>query len=77
METILESQRFGPLQIRVAILCALAQAFDGYDITSIGMAAPALSHAWVFRPRRSPTRLSCRASASWSARLPPARLAIG
>ena len=45
-ETILESQSFGPLQIRVAILCALAQAFDGYDITSIGMAAPALSHAW-------------------------------
>jgi AAHS family 4-hydroxybenzoate transporter-like MFS transporter len=49
-ETALEGQRIGSLQIRVAILCALAQGFDGYDISSIGMAAPSLSHAWNVTP---------------------------
>ncbi|MGO8921284.1 MAG: MFS transporter [Stellaceae bacterium] len=45
-EAALEGQRFGRLQLRVALLCALAQAFDGYDLNAIGMAAPSLSHAW-------------------------------
>jgi AAHS family 4-hydroxybenzoate transporter-like MFS transporter len=45
-ETRLENQRLGSLQLRVAFLCTLAQMFDGYDITSIGMAAPALHVAW-------------------------------
>ena len=49
-ETALEGQRLGALQIRVAILCALAQGFDGYDISAIGMAAPSLSHAWNVPP---------------------------
>ena len=42
-EARLEAQALGPLQIRVAFLCTLAQMFDGYDITSIGMAVPSLS----------------------------------
>jgi AAHS family 4-hydroxybenzoate transporter-like MFS transporter len=49
-EAALESQRIGPLQLRVAVLCGFAQMFDGYDISSIGMAAPSLSHAWNVAP---------------------------
>lgn len=49
-EAALEGQRIGPLQLRVAILCGFAQMFDGYDISSIGMAAPSLSHAWNVAP---------------------------
>jgi AAHS family 4-hydroxybenzoate transporter-like MFS transporter len=49
-ETALGSQPVGALQIRVAILCALAQGFDGYDISAVGMAAPSLSHAWNVAP---------------------------
>jgi AAHS family 4-hydroxybenzoate transporter-like MFS transporter len=45
-EAALEGQRIGPLQLRVAALCLLAQTFDGYDLSSISMAAPALSQAW-------------------------------
>jgi AAHS family 4-hydroxybenzoate transporter-like MFS transporter len=45
-EARLEAQRLGPLQLRVACICTLAQMFDGYDITSIGMAVPSLSAAW-------------------------------
>jgi AAHS family 4-hydroxybenzoate transporter-like MFS transporter len=45
-EALLEAQRLGPLQLRVAFICTLAQMFDGYDITSIGMAVPSLSAAW-------------------------------
>lgn len=46
----LEQQRFGGLQLSVAIFCALAQGFDGYDISAIGMAVPSLSHAWHAAP---------------------------
>ncbi len=45
-ETRLETQKLGPLQIRVLFLCMLAQIFDGFDISSIGMAVPALIKAW-------------------------------
>jgi MFS transporter, AAHS family, 4-hydroxybenzoate transporter len=45
-ETALENQRLGGLQIRVAALCTLVQVCDGYDIGSIGIAVPALTHAW-------------------------------
>ena len=45
-EAALEGQRIGALQIRVAAICFLAQTFDGFDLNSIGMAAPALSQAW-------------------------------
>src|SRR5579862_4805726 len=42
----LETQKLGALQIRVALLCMLAQIFDGFDISSISMAVPALIKAW-------------------------------
>src|SRR5881409_1352859 len=45
-EAALENQRLGPLQMRVAALCALVQICDGYDINSIGVTVPALTHAW-------------------------------
>src|SRR3979411_1297497 len=45
-EATLENQRLGPLQIRVAALCTLVQICDGYDINSIGVAVPSLTHAW-------------------------------
>ena len=45
-ERALENQRLGGLQIRVAALCTLVQICDGYDIGSIGIAVPALTHAW-------------------------------
>lgn len=42
----LEQQTLGLMQIRVVFLCTLAQMFDGFDISSIGMAVPALIKAW-------------------------------
>ena len=45
-ETALENQRLGPLQIRVAALCTLVQVCDGYDINSVGVTVPSLTHAW-------------------------------
>src|SRR5204862_7987526 len=33
-------------QIRVAALCTLVQICDGYDINSIGVAVPSLTHLW-------------------------------
>ena len=45
-EARLENQKLGPLQLRVAFLCMLAQTFDGFDISSISMAVPALIRAW-------------------------------
>jgi AAHS family 4-hydroxybenzoate transporter-like MFS transporter len=45
-EAALENQRIGPLQIRVAAICTLVQMCDGYDVNSIGISVPALTHAW-------------------------------
>jgi AAHS family 4-hydroxybenzoate transporter-like MFS transporter len=45
-EEALENQRIGPLQYRVAALCALVQICDGYDINSVGVTVPQLTHAW-------------------------------
>lgn len=45
-ESTLENQRLGRLQIRVAAICTLVQICDGYDIGSVGMAVPSLTHAW-------------------------------
>ena len=45
-EVALENQRLGALQIRVAALCTLVQICDGYDIGSIGIVVPSLTHAW-------------------------------
>src|SRR6202162_3600792 len=46
VETALENQRIGPLQIRVAALCTLIQILDGYDVNAIGISVPSLTHAW-------------------------------
>src|SRR5437868_8777661 len=45
-EDALENQRIGGLQLRVAALCALVQICDGYDINSVGVTVPQLTHAW-------------------------------
>jgi AAHS family 4-hydroxybenzoate transporter-like MFS transporter len=45
-ESALENQRIGPVQIRVAALCALIQICDGYDVNAIGVSVPSLTHAW-------------------------------
>ena len=45
-EATLATQRIGALQLRVAGICLLSQTFDGYDLSSISMAAPALAVAW-------------------------------
>ena len=49
-EHALENQRLGALQIRVAVICALIQMCDGYDVGSIGWAVPSLTHAWHIAP---------------------------
>src|ERR1700719_399756 len=46
VETALENQRIGPLQIRVAAICTVVQMCDGYDVNSIGVSVPSLTHAW-------------------------------
>jgi AAHS family 4-hydroxybenzoate transporter-like MFS transporter len=45
-EHALETQRIGPLQLRVAAICTLVQMCDGYDVNSIGVSVPSLTHAW-------------------------------
>ena len=45
-ERALENQKIGGLQLRVAALCTLVQICDGYDINSIGVAVPQLTHLW-------------------------------
>ena len=50
VETALENQKIGGLQIRVAALCSLVQICDGYDINSIGVSVPSLTHAWGLPP---------------------------
>src|ERR1700739_4616943 len=45
-EQALENQRIGPLQIRVAAICTVVQMCDGYDVNSIGVSVPSLTHAW-------------------------------
>ncbi len=45
-EARLEAQPLGLLQLKVGLICMLAQTFDGYDLNSIGMAVPALIRAW-------------------------------
>jgi MFS transporter, AAHS family, 4-hydroxybenzoate transporter len=51
VEEALEHQPFGALQLRVVLLCAFVQAFDGFDLGTIGMAAPSLIKAWGVAPK--------------------------
>ncbi len=50
IESALENQSVGGLQIRVAAICTLIQMCDGYDVGSIGWAVPSLTHAWHLAP---------------------------
>jgi MFS transporter, AAHS family, 4-hydroxybenzoate transporter len=50
LESALENQRIGALQIRVVAICTLIQMCDGYDVGSIGWAVPPLTHAWHLAP---------------------------
>jgi MFS transporter, AAHS family, 4-hydroxybenzoate transporter len=49
-EAVLENQRLGALQLRVAVLCALVQMCDGYDLNSVAWAVPSLIHEWHLPP---------------------------
>jgi MFS transporter, AAHS family, 4-hydroxybenzoate transporter len=49
-EAVLETQRLGALQLRVAFLCALVQMCDGYDLNSVAWAVPSLIHEWHLPP---------------------------
>src|ERR1700719_4738670 len=46
VETALENQRIGGLQIRVAAICTVVQMCDGYDVNSIAWSVPSLTHLW-------------------------------
>ncbi|HEY4043517.1 MAG TPA: MFS transporter [Rhodopila sp.] len=49
-EAALENQGLGGLQLRVALLCALVQFCDGYDLNSVAWAVPSLIHTWHLPP---------------------------
>src|SRR5216684_6820535 len=46
VETALENQRIGPVQLRVLALCTLIQICDAYDVNAIAVTVPSLTHAW-------------------------------
>ena len=50
VESALENQRIGSLQLRVALLCTLVQICDGYDINSVAWAVPKLIDVWHLPP---------------------------
>jgi MFS transporter, AAHS family, 4-hydroxybenzoate transporter len=50
IEHVLENQRLGSLQIRVAVICCLIQMCDGFDVNSVGWSVPLLTHAWHLAP---------------------------
>jgi AAHS family 4-hydroxybenzoate transporter-like MFS transporter len=45
-EHALENQKIGGLQIRVAAICGVVQLCDGFDVNSIGVSVPQLTHLW-------------------------------
>ena len=51
IDRTIKAGAFGAFQLRVALLCAVVTAFDGYDITSAGIATPALADAWHLHPQ--------------------------
>jgi MFS transporter, AAHS family, 4-hydroxybenzoate transporter len=51
VETALENQRIGSLQLRVVMLCTLIQICDGYDINSVAWAVPRLIDVWHLPPQ--------------------------
>src|ERR1700742_1872261 len=57
VEEALENQLFGALQLRVVLLCAFVLAFVGFDLGTIGMAAPSLVQLWGVVPKDLHTKL--------------------
>jgi len=55
-EAVLENQRLGALQLRVAVLCALVQMCDGYDLNSVAWAVPSLIREWRVTPSTAVVR---------------------
>src|SRR5947208_1613919 len=47
---LIDQQKVGWFQIRVAILCAAVVFMDGFDAQAIGYVAPTLSKAWNLKP---------------------------
>jgi MFS transporter, AAHS family, 4-hydroxybenzoate transporter len=45
-ESALENQRIGGLQLRVAAICTVVQMCDAWDVNSIGVSVPQLTHLW-------------------------------
>ncbi len=46
------------LQIRIFLLCALVVLLDGYDLSAMGLAVPALGRDWHWPTACSPRRLT-------------------
>jgi len=60
-----DSQTFGGLQLRVAVLCGLIQALDGYDLSASGSPCPRSPRPCRCRRPPSPRPSRSPASASW------------
>ncbi|HSI56141.1 MAG TPA: MFS transporter [Ideonella sp.] len=48
--SLIDSRPMSRLQVMVAVLCALAVFFDGYDIQVMALAVPALAREWGLPP---------------------------
>jgi AAHS family 4-hydroxybenzoate transporter-like MFS transporter len=47
---LIDQQKIGAFQIRIAVLCAAVVFMDGFDAQAIGYVAPTLSKAWSLKP---------------------------
>lgn len=52
VESLIDERSMSRLQVLVAVLCALAVFFDGYDIQVMALAVPALAQEWNLAPSR-------------------------
>ncbi len=51
IDTAIKAKAYGRFQLKIALLCAVVTGFDGYDISSAGIATPALADAWKLHPQ--------------------------
>ena len=47
---MVQRPRHRSARVRVAVLCGLVQMLDGYDLSAVGLAAPAIIKAWGVKP---------------------------
>jgi AAHS family 4-hydroxybenzoate transporter-like MFS transporter len=52
VETLIDERPMTRVQVLVAVLCAMAVFFDGYDIQVMALAVPALAQEWGLAPSR-------------------------